>query len=103
MGNASYETEKNSFLGERTPRYIERSYSEATAEAMDTAVRDILDEVFARALNILTRNRDVLDRAAERLLEVETLDEAELLDVARSLQTDVIGGPDAVTKFPVPD
>lgn len=70
------------FLGDRTPRYIERSYSEATAEAMDTAVRDILHETFGAALAILTGNRAILDGAAERLMEAEMLDEAALREVA---------------------
>lgn len=88
LGNVSYETEKTSFLDERAPRYIERSYSEATAEAMDDAVRGVLSEVFAQAQSILTSNREVLDRAAERLLQVETLEEAELRELAKGLRPD---------------
>ncbi len=86
LGNVSYETEKSSFLGDRTPGYFERSYSEATAEAMDEAVREVLREVSARALEILTDNRGILESAARRLLEVETLDEAALRDLAQGLR-----------------
>ncbi|HRA55824.1 MAG TPA: ATP-dependent zinc metalloprotease FtsH, partial [Thermoflexales bacterium] len=35
LGGVSYETERSSFLGDRPPGYLERNYSEATAEAMD--------------------------------------------------------------------
>ncbi len=85
LGNVSYEAEKGSFLGGHTPGYFERSYSEATAEAMDDAVREVLREVSAQALEILTNNRDILESAASRLLEVETLNEVELRDLAKGL------------------
>ncbi len=87
LGSVSYETEKSSFLEGQALRYIERSYSEATAEAMDGAVRKVLQDVADRALDILTANRDILDAAAKRLLEVETLDEAALQDLAKGLHT----------------
>ena len=86
LGGVSYETERNSFLGGRAPTYFERSYSEATAEAMDAAVRDLLQEVSAQALQILTDNRDVLEKTASRLLEVETLDEAQLRELVQGLR-----------------
>lgn len=86
LGGVSYEYEKNSFLGGRTPSYIERSYSEATAEAMDAAVRELLQQVSARALEILQHNRAILEKAAQRLLEVETLDETELAELTQGLQ-----------------
>ncbi len=86
LGSVSYETEQGSFLGGRTPGYFERSYSEATAEAMDAAVRDVLREVSEQALEILSENRDILEKAARRLLEVETLDEDALRDLARGLR-----------------
>ena len=86
LGSVSYETERNHFLGGRTAGYLERNYSEATAQAMDAAVRTVLHEVFAQALEILSANRAILDVAATRLLEVETLDEAALRELARNLQ-----------------
>ena len=85
LGSVSYETDKSSFLGDRRPGYFERNYSEATAEAMDAAVREVLHEVSERALEILTKNRELLERAATRLLEVETLDQAALQEFAQSL------------------
>jgi len=78
LGGVSYEAEKHSFLGGNAPAYFERRYSEATAEALDAAVRNLLQNVSEQALDILTNNRDVLETAAKRLLEVETLDEIEL-------------------------
>ena len=86
LGSVSYEADKSTFLGDRAPGYLERSYSEATAEAMDVAVRDVLREVSERALEILTDNRDILERAASKLLKVETLDEAALRELAQGLR-----------------
>ncbi len=87
LGGVSYETEKSSFLGDRTPGYFERNYSEATAEAMDIAVREVLQDIFSQTLEILTDNRDILERAASRLLEVETLDETALREFAKELRS----------------
>ncbi|WP_323035790.1 ATP-dependent zinc metalloprotease FtsH [Pararhodobacter sp.] len=89
LGNVSYERDRNSFLGDGSaPAYFERSYSEATAKALDAAVREILRDVSAQALEILTRNRDILENAAGRLLEVETLDEEALRDLAQGLRVE---------------
>ena len=62
-----------------------RSYSERTSQAIDDAVKAIVAAVFARALALLTRNREVLERAAALLLERETLTEAELRELAAQL------------------
>ena len=86
LGSVSYETQQSNFLEGQAPRYIERSYFEATAEAMDDAVREVLREVSGQALEILTANRDILDRAAARLLEVETLDETALQELTKGLR-----------------
>ncbi len=53
---------------------------------MDAAVREVLSEVSERATEILTENRDILDKAASRLLESETLDEAALREFADELR-----------------
>ncbi|WP_108485123.1 ATP-dependent zinc metalloprotease FtsH [Oceaniglobus ichthyenteri] len=86
LGSVSYDSGKSSFLGDQPQGYFERTYSEATAEAMDEAVRDVLREVSARALEILTDNRDILEHSATRLLEVETLDEAALRDLTKGMR-----------------
>jgi cell division protease FtsH len=56
----------------------ERTYSEETARAIDAEVRTILESQHRRATSILTENRDLLERTTRRLLEVETLDRAEI-------------------------
>jgi cell division protease FtsH len=56
----------------------ERTYSEQTAQAIDAEVRAILDAQHRRATSILSEKRDLLERMTRRLLEVETLDRADI-------------------------
>jgi cell division protease FtsH len=60
------------FLGKEIGE--QRDYSEAVAQEIDQEVRRIVGEAYERAQDVLTRYRDQLDRIAERLIEVETLD-----------------------------
>jgi cell division protease FtsH len=78
LGHVTYEQDEQPLLGAPVMLAPRRGYSEATARDIDTAVRQIVDEAFARAYDLLARNRDILERGAARLLELETLDEAEL-------------------------
>jgi len=48
--------------------------SQATRELVDAEARRIVDECYARALEVLRDNRDRLERLAEALLRHETLD-----------------------------
>ncbi len=52
----------------------QRDYSEAVAEEIDAEVRRIVSEAYERARTILNDHRDKLERVAQTLLEVETLD-----------------------------
>jgi cell division protease FtsH len=54
----------------------------ATRELVDSEVRRIVDECYEQAENMLRESRDKLDALAHRLLEKETLDEAEAYGVA---------------------
>ncbi|MCZ4315664.1 ATP-dependent zinc metalloprotease FtsH [Comamonadaceae bacterium G21597-S1] len=62
-----------------------RPVSEATLQRIDSAVRDIVMTGFTRATQILTDNRELLERGARSLLEHETLDE----DAIRALTVDL--------------
>lgn len=61
-------------------------YSDQVAATIDEEVRALLDAATREAWEILTRNRDVLDRLAMRLLEEETLDEASLKEIFADIQ-----------------
>jgi cell division protease FtsH len=52
----------------------QRDYSEQVAEEIDNEVRRILQNAYTRAKQILTENRDKIDKLVNVLLEQETLD-----------------------------
>lgn len=55
-----------------------RPYSEQTAQAIDQATRRIVDECYAKAVDLLTRERARLEALTEALLREESLDEAQM-------------------------
>jgi cell division protease FtsH len=78
LGHIAYDRDRQGFLGAPGGMPVERSYSEQTAQAIDAAVRALVDQAFATAVGILENNRDVLVKSATLLLEKETLDETQL-------------------------
>jgi len=84
LGPVSYEEERSPFLGGALPQG-HREYSEATAREIDVAVREIVEAVYQKARAILVRERATLERWAERLLEKETLGDAELAELRRAV------------------
>jgi len=65
------------FLGKEIGE--QRDYSEAVAQEIDQEVRKIVHEAYERAKEVLTRYREQLDRIAERLIEMETLEADEFV------------------------
>jgi cell division protease FtsH len=59
----------------------EKPFSEETARDIDEEVLRIMDESHEEALRLLTKHRRELDTLARALLERETLDEEEILEV----------------------
>ncbi len=57
-----------------------KDYSEETAREIDRAIKELVDEAYARARKLLTENRDKLDLIAHRLIEKEVID----IDEARA-------------------
>jgi cell division protease FtsH len=56
----------------------EKQYSEETSREIDSAVHRILDEQYARAKDIITKHRQVLEEGAELLLEKEKIEGKDL-------------------------
>jgi cell division protease FtsH len=52
----------------------QRNYSEAVAESIDHEVSQLIDDAYRRAQDILHRNVPLLEKIADQLIEVETLD-----------------------------
>ncbi len=82
MGPLSYgKKEEQIFLGREFAQH--QDYSEETARSIDSQVRQIIDQAYATAKDVITRHRNALDRVARRLLEKETLDGAEVNEILR--------------------
>lgn len=85
LGHVALDKESQSFLSPSGPLAApaEHTYGEKTADAIDAEVRAIVDAAFERAVDLLSARRDLLERTAKKLLAKETLDEADLKDVAQ--------------------
>jgi len=64
------------FLGREIAE--QRDYSEEVARQIDTEVKRLVDTAYERAMKILKEHRAKLEELAKRLIEVETLEGAEL-------------------------
>jgi cell division protease FtsH len=69
----------NMFLGRDI--MSERDFSEETAAAVDEEVRNLVDQAYKRAKDVLVNNKHVLDKLADMLVEKETVDSDELQDL----------------------
>src|SRR5215467_12409252 len=83
LGSVAYDRDPRSFLtGPNLPSIQrEQDYGDETAAAIDEEVRGIVQHAQDRALAILREKRGILERSARRLLEKETLDEKELMEL----------------------
>ena len=52
---------------------LQKPYSEATAQLIDTEVRRLLDEAYQRTRKVLEENRDALEQVAQLLLQREVV------------------------------
>ena len=69
----------NMFLGRDI--MAERDFSEETAAAIDDEVRNLVEQAYRRAKEVLVGNRHILDQLAEILIDKETVDSDELQDL----------------------
>jgi cell division protease FtsH len=86
LGHVAYEEERPPFLGGALPQG-HREYSEETAREIDIAVRQIVESTYEKALAILQREQVTLERWARKLLERETLIEADLDELRREVRS----------------
>jgi cell division protease FtsH len=78
LGNVAYDQEPQGFIPGPSQAFRDRGFAEQTAASIDQEVRAIVQSTFERTVQILKEHRALLERAARRLLEKETLDEAEI-------------------------
>jgi len=77
LGPVAYRNgEHHPFLGKEMAE--PREYSEHTAQVIDEEIGRILNEAFARAMEVLTEHRDKLETLAKALDRDEELDEHEI-------------------------
>jgi cell division protease FtsH len=71
--------EEHVFLGREIMQ--DKAYSDATANRLDNAVREMVEEALERAMQVTVANRDKLDALVVALLEHETLDGKEVIAI----------------------
>ncbi len=92
LGQVAYETDAAPLLGgPGGASWQPRRYGEETASGIDAAVRELVETAFLRAVSILSTNRDLLGRAAQNLLNQETLSSEDLETIDRSVARDAGG------------
>lgn len=78
--NIAYgEEDKQVFLGEDISH--QQKYSEETSSEVDKAVKKILEEAYQTAEDILTSNRDALNKVADLLIEYEEIDGEKVMEL----------------------
>jgi cell division protease FtsH len=73
---------ENVFLGHEIVQ--RREYSEATAREVDQEIKSILAEAHKRAMQVLRKHRDGLDRVAQDLVEKEEISGKEVVELVKA-------------------
>lgn len=71
--------EEHVFLGREITQ--DKSYSDSTAQKIDSAVREIVENAQRRAIELNTQHRDKLEALVQALLEQETLDGPQVIEI----------------------
>jgi len=79
LGNATYNEPGNQFM--QQPFFQQKEISDETAKLIDDEVRTILDERMVNVKNLLETKKDLLEKVAAVLLEKETLEGEEFMQL----------------------
>lgn len=83
LGPVQYESSGgNVFLGR--DYFKEKNFSDQVAHEIDSEIRHIITTCFNEATKIITENRDLLDKIAHYLVEVETLTKADIEEIVKT-------------------
>ena len=89
-------------LASRRNQYLEGGYgmdcAQDTAAALDKAVREILDECYKKAVEILKENRDDMDKVVAYLLEKETITGGEMVAILEGRDPNLVEDEYASTR-----
>ena len=78
MGPIQFEEEEQGYLGNQTSR---AHISDQTSKDLDKAIKDIVDEAYTVATEILTKHRSELELMKDALMEYETIDAGQIDDI----------------------
>ncbi len=82
LGPLQYDDQEDHvFLGRSAASGGNKVLSSDTTKAIDEEVRNIIDNCYARAKNLLEENRDKLEAMKDALLEWETIDAGQIDDI----------------------
>ena len=79
IGTVNYSSGQEVFLGNDFTTH--KNYSEDVAKSIDEEIKSIIDEAYAKATEILTEHKEILERVAAALLYVETIDGQQFEDL----------------------
>ena len=85
LGQVVYEPETASYLGGQMPNWRPRAYGNDAADAIDEAVKSLIEKAFELARGTLQRNRPILETGAHQLLDHETLGTEDLAKLGNAL------------------
>jgi len=102
LGNVHYGVDEDQpvFLGRELTR--PQSLSEATARVIDEEIRRFMDEAIEQARKVLNDNKDKLVALGEALLEFETLDGKEVMEIVHTGKLSRPPGSDEDKNVPPP-
>lgn len=89
LGFLDYSTQSDElFIGRELAH--SNNFSEQTATKIDEAVKEIIDECYARAKQIILDNKDVLERTAQYLIKKEKISREEFEAIFRGEDPDCV-------------
>ena len=90
-----------SFYDPHGENQFNKPYSDTTAELIDAEVRNLVDNVYKRTTELLTKHREGLENVAQKLLEKEVLFQSDLEQILgkrpfenRTAYDKFVNGPD---------
>lgn len=87
LGPLAYEKgQQNSFLGDNMMMNPRRYVSDDTAKAIDEEVKEIVESAHQKALDILTRNKDLMESIAQKILQTEVIEGDELQNLLNQVK-----------------
>ena len=83
LGPIAYGEERESFLGDFGHS---KDYSEEVAKQIDQRVKDLINKSFAEVKDTLNTNRSLMEAVATELLDKETLERDDVLDIVERVK-----------------